>query len=153
MEHTEYFLAQAISTWLTNDRKHLLSDHYKPIISWRLCNRCQESFGDRNDFDLHMQQCRASPGPPIMASIPDPEDGFDDDIKTLLVSRKDGKKVEKWNALYSLLFPGSIVPNSSTSGIQRQYYDETDINIRLQPRARGSRCPSGTGCLQSYTLE
>lgn len=42
----------------------------------------------------------------------DPENGFNETVYSKLKSRKDESKIEEWDTLYRLLFPGAVVPES-----------------------------------------
>jgi hypothetical protein len=92
-------------------RKHLGSDHFEPMSSWRTCSRCQQPFENREQAFLHFSSCPHPPQPQAHAPQTNPEDGFNETIETRLRSRKPHLKVEEWKPLYHLLFPDDeIIP-------------------------------------------
>jgi hypothetical protein len=54
-------------------------------------------------FVRHLRICSSNPTDPPANQDTDPEDGFDDDIESRLVSRS-GHGVNDWATLYTLLF-------------------------------------------------
>ncbi|KAF7517726.1 hypothetical protein G7054_g13703 [Neopestalotiopsis clavispora] len=88
-------------------KKHLLSVHHKPKQPCSTCERCQQTFEDQHSTIEHMQQCPAPPRPANMAEIAGPVGEFDDDVKARLKSRDGKNKINDWNSLWRLLFPGT----------------------------------------------
>ncbi|KAK6075598.1 hypothetical protein SCUP234_07687 [Seiridium cupressi] len=90
-------------------KRHSQSDHYKPVQNRRVCSRCQKPFKHPEEVWNHLSQCRSSPQPQPPENIRDvdPEDGFGEDVKNRLLSRKEDVKIDEWAPLYMLLFPGT----------------------------------------------
>ncbi|KAI1759576.1 hypothetical protein GGR53DRAFT_132875 [Hypoxylon sp. FL1150] len=91
-------------------KKHLLSRHYyqpKPF-----CGRCGRVFETQDSLIEHYKQCTFPPQPNMNSQPQNLRNGFGSDIADRLRSRGTHQKVDRWEYLYTLLFPNMGIPDS-----------------------------------------
>ncbi|KAM7215170.1 hypothetical protein V8F06_009488 [Rhypophila decipiens] len=109
------------------------------------CPRCKKGFGTKEEVERHLlvpsnQICDVKALP-----SPDPEDGINDAIEDCLNGRKANTKIDSWESLWYLLFPGDAQPPDPGYHQVREHFEleqyllqqvpesENELRLRLLP--------------------
>ncbi|KAK4120413.1 hypothetical protein N657DRAFT_693108 [Parathielavia appendiculata] len=88
-------------------KRHVKNFHKQSAVLPFTCQRCRRAMGSQEALDRHVsvpmdQICT----PETRPTSADPEDGITSGIEEILNDRKAGTKIDTWQSLWCLLFPG-----------------------------------------------
>lgn len=100
---------------LTRRRRHIKSFH--SLEKSHRCPRCRVTFPSKAEKDGHLRVALeklcgiVDPDP---NGSDDPEHGITEDVETALAARDNDNKVNSWEGIYTIIFPGDSIPDSGS---------------------------------------